>query len=266
MIAVLMLVAGAGCGASTLDSSVERAKFALDNSDWNKAIQEATEALQADSGDAEAALLLSSAYAGRSGITVPDLLVHIADFTQGKDIFDIIHDTLIADTSNVFVPEDLRTSILVFEDGLDPFPDKSDVLYPDLMFQWGVLLLIEIYTLPSYTLQPTLNGLIDQDKLEEAVFDIIMDDLLKVDDKLIASGISEDDGMVRQVRRTFCILDDVSIVPGFNLAVLDDLVYCQLSPNDGADLSADNNDFISPLITSCSDFPFDKCKNAGPTE
>lgn len=262
VLVLLTLIAGA-C-ATTLSEELEQAHYALDRGDWDSAILHGSNALAEDPSNVEAALLLSAGYAGRGGFSIVPLISVIADSTRNNDIFDSVLESVEETITN---PDDLRTSIIVLLRDLTPLPDFSHPLFTDHQFQVSVLSSIEAFFLPSHAAQPTIDGPITPENITQDIKDIVQGDLVDVDDIYINGGLNSDNELVKHVRLTYCVLKDASSsASGFDLEVLQDLVLCQLSPNNGADLSSANGDFISPNIDSCSDFDYSACEDAGPTE
>jgi hypothetical protein len=262
ILALLTMIVGA-C-ATTINEELEQAHFALDSGDWDGAILHGSNALAEDPSNVEAALLLSAGYAGRGGFSVMPLIGVIADSTRNNDIFDSVRDSV---EQTITDPNDLRASIIVLLRELTPLPDSSHPLFTDHQFQASVLASIEAFFLPSHAAQPTMDGSITPENITQDIKDIVQSDLLDVDDIYINGGLNPDNELVKHVRLTYCVLKDASSsASGFDLEVLQDLVLCQLSPNNGADLSSANGDFISPNIDSCSDFDYSACEDAGPTE
>jgi hypothetical protein len=60
------------------EATVEEAKYALDSQDWDKSIELAMSVLDSDPSNVRAALVASSAYAGRGGFRVLDLAVPLS--------------------------------------------------------------------------------------------------------------------------------------------------------------------------------------------
>lgn len=251
-----------GC-ASLDDEQVETARFALDRGNWSSAIANASEVLERDPSNTKAALIISSAYAGRGGFRLLDLASLIANNLHRRDTFDIVHDfnALVGSLDMA----DVRTAIETLRTRVNPVPAYGHVHFIDYHVQLGVLMLVEAFTLPSYAAQPIEDGPIDASAITEEMKEIVLDDLLGFDDNLVEAGLSEDDGLVKNARVTFCVLQNASETDeGFDLAAFRDLVLCHLSPDDGASLGPD--DFESALITSCNDFDYEACSSVGDTE
>lgn len=253
-----------GC-ASSSDTGIEEAKFALDSGDWDKAIQSASAVLADDPSNVEAALALAEAYAGRSGITVMKLMTTIADRTKDRDLFDAVQDVAIDRPTKRVHMGDLGSAIDTLANQLKLEPAPKNSLYPDVLFETAVLRIIEAFLTPSYAAQPDNEGAIDAENITEDDRARVQDDLLQADNELEAAGVSDSDGLITNMRETWCVLKNLSApFDGISLSVLRDLVLCQISTDDGNALTA--ADFESPNITSCSDFDFSACSAAGPTE
>lgn len=247
----------AGC-APALDADLESGQLALSEGDWDAALSAGQAALQDDPQDAQAALVISSAYAGRSGFKIVDLMKAISDSSKSHDLFDAIQDGILSTVTNF---DDLRQAIVTLTQQT-PFPLSRDRLYRDHRFQAGILMAIEALAMPSIAAQPAPDAPIDENNITPATRDLVQEDFIACDKALIDGGLSPDDQIVKDLRQTYCVLKKASTSPtGIDLPVLRDLVRCQLSSDDGAHLSGV---FESPTITSCSDFDYTGCENAGP--
>ncbi len=262
LLAVLMLVFIGSCG-SAVDHNLEAARFALDKGNWDAAIQAGTAALADEPGNVEAALLISSAYAGKGKFKLLTLASIVSDVAKRKDLFASMYDGLAPISAD---PAFLHSAIFALVNGLNPQPDISNIYYLDQQFQRGLLFLIESLALSPLTAKPDPNGPIDTSRITAPIKDIVQDDLKEFDQALIDSGLSPDDPIVVNGRYTYCVLRVKSgMADGFDIDILRDMNKCQLSPNDGADLSRDNGDFSSPVINKCSDFDVPDCAAPPPT-
>lgn len=258
----VLFISLCGCVSSS-ETNIESAKFALDSGDWSSAIEKATAVLQEDPGNVQAALLLSSAYAGRAGIKVMTLAEIASDAVKRKELFSAMHAKLSEEQVNT---DDLHLSIRSLTVFLSPQPSEIDQFYIDQKFESGLLLTIEAFGLASLKAQPTADGPIDTSKITEDDRVITQEDLHECDNFLIDSGLTENDDLVKNVRYLYCILHENSGgVSGFTRDILRDYTLCQLTPNNET-LSSANGDFTSSVITKCTDFDITACENAGPTE
>ena len=263
LLLIVAIAALASCGARQIDDQIERGQFALDSGDWDAAISYGHAALDADPANVEAALLLSSAYAGRSGFGVMKLTAAIADATRQKDIFSSVRDAM---ENTIHNPDDLHEAIKVLIEEFMPMqPDH--IRYDDVGLQTALLMLIEAFGIPAIAAQPISGGPIDVRNITPAMQEVVERDLIAADNRELDSGISPADTLITGMRITYCVLRLASgSTDRFSLDALRDLVHCQLAPNDGAELSAANGDFLSPDIISCTDFQFDICAEAGDTQ
>ncbi len=261
-----LMAAAALPGCSTAkDAGVEQARLSLDKGEWDKAIQAAGEALADDPSDVESALLLSSAYAGRAGIQLSRIAAAIADRSRERDLFDLLQDEYRLFRSGGIGGPDLDLAIAALTDQLQPQPEAANPLYRDRFFQHGLLLVVKIFLRPAMLAQALEDAEIQAGVLGEENEGSVEQALLQADDAFLQSGLAEDDPMVQHVRQTWCVLRAAwGDSDGFDVRALRDILRCQLSPDDGASLTA--ADFESPSITSCSDFAYDACATAGPTE
>lgn len=262
LVPLLLVLALIGC-ATAQDEELEEARFALDRGDWAKAISTADEVLAGEPSNVGAGLILAAAYAGRGGFKLLDLATIISNDIHRRDLFGAIHDFV------VFISglnhDDIRTAIITLLERIIPEPPFGHMHFIDYQFQVGILMVIEAYTLPTVLAQPNPDGPIDTNAITEAIKDIVLSDLIDYDDHLTDAGLSESDSLIRNARETYCVLHNVSqSAEGFDVEALRDLVLCQLSDNDGADLTEEN--FQSQLVSSCSDFDYGACEGAGDTE
>lgn len=252
-----------GCATST-QTDVEETRYALDRGDWNRAIEFGEDAMANDPGNVEAALMLSAAYAGRGGLVLSKLAKAVAEATRTRDLFDVMQDLFWAESNSRLDPYDLRLAIDTLLLTLTPTPSTTNPLYKDHRFQHGLLLIVEVFLLPAILAQPEADDPVAAENIGEAVTDWFEEDLLEADDAFTAADIADDDPMVQNIRSTWCVLRTAGPdADGFDVRALRDLIRCQLSPNDGADLQP--TDFEMPGIASCDDFAYDACDNAGPT-
>ena len=254
----------AGCSTAK-DAGVEQARLALDKGEWDKAIEDAGDALANDPSSVEAALMLSSAYAGRAGVQLTRIAAAIADRSREHDLFDLVQDEYHRFRSGEIDGADLDLAIGALRDRLQPQPASSNPLYRDRFFQHGLLLVVKIFLHPAILAQAAEDAAIEARVLDEETEESVEQSLLAADDAFLESGLAEDDPMVQHVRQTWCVLRAAwADSDGFDVRALRDILRCQLSPDDGAGLVA--ADFESPSITSCSDFTYDACATAGSTE
>ena len=262
---IIMLFLLIGC-ATTVEEDIERAQFALDRGDWDTAIHYANLALEADLSNVQAALALSSGYAGKSGFKLHEILVKVADFASRRSVFKIVHDALTDESGEAVDLDLLRIAIEVLTEWLNPQPNYKHPHFIDFTVKVAILLAAESYAVPPLLAQPTLDGPIDTTNITEAAKSIVQSNFIDVDNHFINSDLPEDDGIIKQVRSTYCVLQSTSnTTDGFDLAALQDLVLCQLS-DDPDSLTSENGDFQSPLINSCNDFTYDICTGVNPTE
>lgn len=237
------------------EATVEEAKYALDSEDWDESISLAMSVLNSDPSNVRAALVASSAYAGRGGFRILDLLIPISQDIKSRDLFGAIYDVLI-ERGSVNV-NDIRQAIRVILENVSPEPEVDNKNFVDYHFQYGILMVLEHYALPSFTARPVKDGPIDVNAITAEIKDIVQNDMILFDEALVDAGLAEDDEIIENNRQTYCVLQRASTTSdGFDLEVLRDLVLCQLSPEDGAELTA--ADFQSS-ITSCDDFAYDAC-------
>lgn len=235
--------------AADLDSEIENAKFDLDNGDFDSAITHASNALDADPGNVQAASLLAAAYFGRSNIDFLDVAEVVVDLGDSdEDSFQLIADALPADGSL----DDLRLAIETLESlpGVDTSTISNEEL-ADAVFDLGLMQIIEQYAIGVYQSGFKSDALDVTDITSEGAADAL-EDLREFDGRMVATGTAVDEAFLTDVRQTFCILEPISAGEGFLLAEYQALVGCQLDDNpdtfDTATLTADiaNCDAINP--------------------
>jgi len=270
LVIALAVISMAGCATST-NKDLDSARFSMDGGDWDNAISKAGAVMASDSGNVQAAILLSSAYAGRGGVRILSVSADIAELENSGNEFkaahdallNAIHQSLVGRTTNL---DDLRSSVVALNTTLDPQPTSDNPFYTDQQYQLGILEAIEAFGLSSVTSQPEIDGTITPTDITEEQKDITVSDFVNADDNLINGGTAEDNQLVKNVRQNYCVLQTASIgSSGFDLVALQDLNLCELTP-EGADREAlVPADFQSTTITACTDFDFDGCENAGDT-
>jgi len=253
IILCLVMIGLYGC-ASTEMGSLEAAKFALDKGEYTEAITEATEALNANPANYEAARVLASAYFARSGFDYFDIAEGVMDlqnsdtpnFQQVADVFPATADL-----------GDLRSAIEVLEGlagiGAASLEDTEELA--DAAFDLGLMEIVEHFALGVYG----ADYFDDNDVTEADVTDIteayashVQTDLVDFDNRLIAAGVANDEDWLEEIRQTFCILEPISAGEGFTLAEYQAFVGCQLSSTpdtfDTASITADiaNCDAVNP--------------------
>lgn len=253
-VAMATLTACAPSGSA----DIEAARFALDSGDYSTAITKAQAALTADTTDVDAAMVLSSAYAGQAGASLLAIVSDISNTGNTDNEFEAIHDAFIASIP-VENLDELRSAIATLTTTLTEEPTTTHELYADFNFQLGVLEIIEAFAAPSITAQPAAGGAIDATDITSK--DDYQTDFIDADDRLIAAGMEASDDLIDIIRKNYCVLHDLSAGDGFDLDVLQDLVNCQLSEN------ADTVTTTAIGVANCAAFAteFDDCANPGAT-
>lgn len=234
------------CACATSETSgLEDAQTALDNEDYDAAIENATEALAENSTNVAAARVLSNAYFGRSGIRFLDVISGIFDLEENADDSNFAQiAAVLPNPYNITIAEaDVRLAIETLEGftGIDA-TSYADEDLADAAFDLGLMEAIEHFSLGVYGADyfGTFNvtGITDDDAAS------VLADLVNFDNRLIASGMDEaDNEFISDIRQTFCILKDISAADGFTTAEYQALVGCELDDDpdtfDTASLTAD---------------------------
>lgn len=246
IVLAVLIVSTIGC-ASSLNKYTEECLFNLDVQQYAAAVNNCLKAVAANANDEEAAMYLSSAYAGRGGVDILSLEKDLAEESKEETAFKDIHDALVSGIGVDGLP-DLRLSISTLT-GFGPTPVDTENFYGQL----GLLESIEAFALPSLTAQPEAGGAIDVNLITPDIKDSTQTDFIDSDDYLVdQAGWSSDHQLVKALRKNYCVLKNITGGPGFTLAVLRDQVLCQLS-DDRTSLTA--ADFQSG-ITACSAFNY----------
>lgn len=260
----------AGCATST-NADLDKARFEIDRGNWDSAINSASAVQNSNPSNIEAAILLSSAYAGRGGVRIVSVSADIAESENSDNEFKVAHDallnaihqSLVGTTTNL---DDLRNSVVVLGTTLDPQPTSDNEYYTDQQYQLGMLETIEAFGLSSVTAQPVIDGTITPTDIAQAQSDITVTDMINADNHLLNGGMEETDDLVKNIRKNYCVLQNASVgATGFDLVALQDLNLCQLTPEGAARDALGPGDFQSTTITQCGDFNFDACENAPDT-
>ncbi|OGQ22669.1 MAG: hypothetical protein A3I05_03855 [Deltaproteobacteria bacterium RIFCSPLOWO2_02_FULL_44_10] len=246
------------CAAGT-DEQLEEAQFALDKGDWATAITKSNDALTADATNVEAALLLSSAYAGRAGVNILAISADISESGNTESIFNVVHDALANTITSGTGLTDVRNAIVALGTTLTQ-PATTHVLFKDQQFQLGILEAIESFALSSLTAQQTLDGTITTTDITTTHRDDTQTDFINVDNHLINGGMESGDVLVTNLRKNYCVLRNVTAAAsGIDLTALQDLNLCQLSA------STTGLTFQSGTVASCASFDFSSCNSATDT-
>lgn len=248
--AVLLFVA---CGVRQSDQLSEEARFALDNKDYATAITKATDLIAQNPNDFDAAMLLSSAYAGRAGVNLFNISKKLLEAGIETQAFNAVHDILVTTIGSAGLA-DLRTAVTTLSSFAGTVTEREK-----FTFQLGILETIEAFGRPSITAQPTVAGTITVTNINGTDASFVQSDLVDADNHLITSGIKSDSQLITTIRKSFCVMKNRSASSGFTTAEMQDRVRCELDENR-ANLLATNGDFQSPAtVTTCADFNFNAC-------
>lgn len=242
VLCALIFVAWTGCASST-NSNLEAAQFALDNSNYTSAISKANAVLNEEPNNLRAARILSSAYFGRSNLNFLDLAEAVFDLnTSSQTAFQTMADTM-PDTADL---DDLHSAIATLEaiDGIDGSDLTGDLA--DLAFDLGIMEVVEQFAIGVY--QSDYKTALDVSGITSDGVTNSLNDLLGFDGFIINSGIASDEDFISKVRENFCILEPISAGDGFTSGEFQALVGCQLSTDpDTFDTTA-----FSAVIANCA--------------
>lgn len=223
----LPLLMMANC-ASEADSNLENAQFALDEGDYDRAIELATDAIAEDSSNIAAYRLLGSALFGRSGVDFLDMTEAILDLGDDAEAnFLAIANALPADGSS----DDLRAAIAALETAPGITDETiTDEELADTAFDMAFMKAIEHYSLGVYG--STFHTDLDVTQITDEQAAQAQDNLVDFDNNFVASGVDETEDFLSEIRQTFCILEGITAAEGFTTAEYQALVGCQLDPDD----------------------------------
>lgn len=239
--------------ASTEISNLDDARFALDKGDYTTAITKATNAVNADSTNIEAARVLASAYLGRSGVDYLELAQTVVDLSN--NISNTVNSTnnpftAFADALPTTITlSDLRSAIATLEalSGIDDATIADEGL-ADAVFDLALMQTIEMYAIGIYG--SNYNTSLDATQITSTQSDAVQADMVAFDNRLIGSGLDSTESFLSDLRRTFCMLEPLSASAGFTLTEYQALVACQLSTSP----ATVNTSAIDAGIANCSVF------------
>lgn len=217
---------GLGACASSLLGNLEEARFCLDDEDFACAIEAATAALDADNTDVEAARILASAYFGRSGMDFLEIAGGMLDLQDSADAnFAAIADVLPDDADLA----DLRLAIETLEaiTGVDGADVSDDEQLADAVFDLSIMQMVEHFAIGVFNSGFKADAF-DVSGISSDDAEVVLDDLIDFDNRMIASGVESDTSFISEVRQTFCILEPLSAGDGFTVTEYRALVGCQL--------------------------------------
>lgn len=243
VLCLVPLVLSINC-ATSLNSHLQSAQFALDNNDYETAINEATDALSADPNSVSASHVLASAYFGRSGLNFLDIATGVIDLQNSSDTnFSQIAGILPEDVSPL---PDLRSAIETLEaiPGIDG--TNFDGELADASFDLGMMQIIEHFAIgvydANYFTSLDASLITDDDKT------IVLNDLLNFDNHLVNAGADSTEDFINEARQTFCMLvpqtTDSVTGEGFTTAEFQDLVGCELT--------SDSTTYVTTSVVDCS--------------
>lgn len=250
--------------ALTADSALEDARFALDEGDYQEAIDAAQKAVDADSTSVEAYRLLGDAYFGLSGLNFLTLEKSIVDLQNSTDPdFSVIADALpdVSDVSSLLA--NLRTAITTLQStpGIDGTSATSNTKLAETAYDLALMEVIEQYAVGVYGSNQK-TGVLDVTLISQAQSDEALADSIAFDNEFILAGVSSTKDFISSIRQTYCMLKDLSgTSTDFTLAEYQALVGCQLDSTNFnpaniagsgvATCSALNPDTQSTAVTDC---------------
>lgn len=239
----LILFQFANC-ATALRANLEDARFALDSGDFATAVAKAQAAVAADPTNIEAARILGSAFFGLSGLDFLDLAEGLVDLQNNPQTNFQQIAAILPTTADL---DDLRSAIKALEalSGINA-ATISDEELQDAAFDDGIMMIVEHFARGVFG-SNFLSGTLDVTGITDADREIVLQDLLDFDNRLIASGVDPNESFIQEVRQTFCILEPLSSEPGFTTGEYQAFVGCQLSDDPATfDTTA-----VAPGIADC---------------
>ncbi|MCP5464994.1 MAG: hypothetical protein H7A33_08230 [Deltaproteobacteria bacterium] len=252
-LAVLIGLTAINC-ASTEIGALDDARFALDKGNYSTAISKATQAVNADSTNIEAAYILASAYLGRGGLDLFNVAEGLVDLQNNSDTnFQQIADVL----SSTFTEADMRSAVEALEavPGIDSATITDEGL-ADAAYLLGLLQAVEHFTIGVYS--SDYYGTFDVTGITDTDRENVQTDLLEFDNHLIASGVSATESYLQEIRTSWCLLEPLSAGDGFTLGEYRAYVACQLAANPDTVTTTT----FSADVANCADINPDNPLNA----
>ncbi len=222
--------------ASSQSSNLESARVALDNGDYDKAVEKANEVLAEDAQNVDATRIKGSA------------LFALGEFSflgLAADVIDIDSDSVDAfrDMADAFPDigdhEKINLAVNAF-DALEFTPITDEL--KDAAYDLGLMQAIGQFAIPSYVTEYVESGVADPSLITQDDVNLVLEYLIAFDDNLETSGISSDEDYIREVRHTLCVLKDITAEDGFTLGEYRAYIGCQLDEDhtiDTTEYSAD---------------------------
>lgn len=210
--------------------NLEEARFCLDDSDYACAIENATAALSEDATNVEAARILASAYFGRSGLDFLEIAAGMLDLQDDTDSNFASIAAILPDDADL---SDLRLAIETLEAlaGIDDADLTANEPLADVAYDLSLMQMIEHFAIGVFQ-SGFKDDAFDVSGISESDSDVVQDDLIGFDNRMIASGVESDTAFISEVRQTFCILEPLSAGEGFTQTEYQALVGCQLEGED----------------------------------
>ncbi|MBF0104977.1 MAG: hypothetical protein HQM16_06580 [Deltaproteobacteria bacterium] len=230
LLLTLVLISGiTGC-ATNFASALEDARFALDNENWDEAIEKASDALAADPTSIEAGRLLSNAYFGRSGLDYLDIAEGIIDLETASADSDL--ERIAAVLPDTVTMADLRLAITTLEgfaaiSSATSYAAVEDEELADAIFDLGMMQTIEHFAIGVYS--SNYFGTFDPSLITADNATSVQSDLVGFDDRLIQSGLDADESYLNEIRKGYCVLANISAAAGFTQGEYQAWVACELS-------------------------------------
>jgi hypothetical protein len=221
---------GVACAPDGL-GNLEEARFCLDDSNFECAITNATNALSADTTNVEARRILASAYFGRSGLDFLDLAEGMLNLADSDDPNFGQIAAILPDDGSL---DDLRLAITTLEaltdvDEADLSDEEAQEQTADAVFDLSLMQMVEHFAIGVYA-SAFKTGTMVVGGITAAQADNVEDDLLDFDNRMLATGVDSDTTFISEVRQTWCILEPLSAPDGFTVTEYQALVGCQLEP------------------------------------
>lgn len=229
--------------ATTAQSNLEEARFALDEGDYQKAIDAATKAITADPNLTEAYRIKGDAQFSLSGIEFLEVEKGIVDLAGANNDFAVIATSFPsfttaaeADTAMAHIRDAITT--LTLTPNIDDADVTDNTHLAAAAFDLALMLTIDQYAIGIYNANVNIgsNTTPDVTGIDATDAENAMNDLIAFDDFFISSGI--DETFVNNVRQVFWILENLSASEGFTTAEYQALVGCQLDPDNFAPATA----------------------------
>lgn len=244
--------------ANSAQSDLEAAEAALNDEQYQEALNLADPVLSDEPSNLRAARIVASAHFGLSALPLNDITTQILTLQDSTEPnFAVIADAVPA-----------GVALASLQSAIDTFENFPDTLGEDDAFQLGMYEAFASFVVgivsSGYADTPDTLAF-DDTAIPDADVENVRLALINFDNQFIASGVAEDDELITSTRETYCLVTE-NAAGLFTAPVYRALVCCQLLEDDCT------NDLLVSTgsgIADCSafdpgqqDVSFDTCKTS----